>query len=192
MKSPTSIQAPIWTGTAATNSSLAARGIESSGRKAWRAPRRRLTVSAERIVTPIPSSVTTARAAKTIFAGESVNWIAAPASRAPRPSPPVGAALPMIAPSSLCRGGDNSTSAAVNALKNRTGFEDDQQRCGRPRGGGDAGECQPYSSEYHGRWKRRAPGAAKGSCGDWARLRGWPSRVAHLRASCPPTDAVSR
>lgn len=104
-KSPTNIQAPICSGTAATNSRTAGPGIERLGRSARRAPGRRLTVSAERIATPIPRDVTKARQAKTIFAGEPVNWIAAPVSKAPSPIPPAGATLPMTAPSSLWRGG---------------------------------------------------------------------------------------
>jgi hypothetical protein len=61
------------------------------------------------------SAVTAARIAKTIRAGEPVNWTATPVSSAPSASPAVGAALAIVAPSASRRTGASSTSAAVNA-----------------------------------------------------------------------------
>nr|WP_242000787.1 hypothetical protein [Kribbella rubisoli] len=113
---PASIQTAATTGAAAANSFRVTGGKVMRGSSEGSAPGARVTVSGESATTTAPRIVMIVRATKMMVFAALVTWIAKPASKEPRPSPPVRPTLPRIVPSFFRLGGASSTSVAVKAV----------------------------------------------------------------------------
>ena len=105
--SPPSIHVDAMVGVERRNARRAAGGTNTRGRSAARAPGCRRTVSGSSAVAAASSTNAATNTTKTSRVGCGAYWISTPASTAPRPRPPVAAALftsePSREPSVGCR-----------------------------------------------------------------------------------------